>query len=82
MPLDTEETSSSEEKEVAPRPFTDQMCFVNQDMARNSQMLLNIEIVRCKSDEICDPAKESQYYGNGLGYVFFNHMYLCHYIFF
>ena len=69
-------TASSEEQEVAPHPVTDQMCFVDQNMARNSQMqdhvLLNIQIVRCKPDEICNPAKESQYYGRGLGYVFFH----------
>ena len=65
-----------------PNPPTDQMCFVNFNMARSNQMqdhvLLNIQIVRCKPDEICDPASpdssESQYYGNDLGYVFFKAM--------
>ena len=58
-----------------PNPPTDQMCFVKFNMARSNQMqdhvLLNIQIVRCKPDEICDPAKESQYLGHDLGYVFF-----------
>ena len=58
-----------------PLPTTDQMCFVNGNMARNSErqdVLWNIQIVQCKPDEICDPARESQYYGRGLGYVFFH----------
>ena len=63
-----------------PNPPTDQMCFVKFNMARSNQMqdhvLLNIQIVRCKPDEICDPAKESQYLGHDLGYVFF--YYACH----
>ena len=57
-------------------PFTDIMCFVDVNMGRNSEnqhVLLNIQIVRCKPNEICNPAKESQYYGRGLGYVFFHH---------
>ena len=65
-----------------PNPPTDQMCFVKFNMARSNQMqdhvLLNIQIVRCKPDEICDPtspdSSESQYYGNDLGYVFFKAM--------
>ena len=56
-----------------PPPTTVQMCFVTENMARNSQMqdhvLMNIQIIRCKPDEFCNPAKESQYYGQGLGYV-------------
>ena len=67
------------DKKAWSNPPTDQMCFVNFNMARNNQMqdhvLLNIQIVRCKPDEICDPtspdSSESQYYGNDLGYVFF-----------
>ena len=63
------------DKDAWPNPPTDQMCFVNLNMARSNQMqdhvLLNIQIVRCKPDEICDPAKESQYLGHDLGYVFF-----------
>ena len=59
-----------------PPPTTVQMCFVTENMARNSQMqdhvLLNIQVIRCKPDEFCDPAKDSQYYGQGLGYVFLN----------
>ena len=53
-------------------PFTDQMCFVTQDMGRNSMnqdVLLNIQIVQCKPGEICEQQRESQYYGMGLGYV-------------
>ena len=66
----------SSSKEAAPHPhFTDQMCFVKNDMARNSEMhdtgvFLTIQIVQCKPNEICDPARESQYHGRGLGYVF------------
>ena len=51
-------------------PFTDQMCFVTQDMGRNSMnqdVLLNIQIVQCKPGEICEQQRESQYYGMGLG---------------
>ena len=51
-------------------PFTDQMCFVTQDMGRNSMnqdVLVNIQIVRCKPGEICEQQRESQYYGMGLG---------------
>ena len=70
------------DKKALPNPPTDQMCFVNLNMARSNQMqdhvLLNIQIVRCKPDEICDPtspdSSESQYYGNDLGYVFFKAM--------
>ena len=72
----SKETSS---EEVAPHPhpptFTAQMCFVTQDMAPRSErhdVLMNIQIVQCKPGEICDPARESQYYGRGLGYVFFH----------
>ena len=55
---------------VVPPPFTDQMCFVTQDMGRNSMnqdVLLNIQIVQCKPGEICEQQRESQYYGMGLG---------------
>ena len=31
---------------------------------------LNIQIVQCKPEETCYPAKESQFYGMGLGYVY------------
>ena len=55
-----------------PRPFTVQMCFVDLNMGRREDILLNIQIIKCKPDEICDPARESQYYGHGLGYVFFH----------
>ena len=57
-------------------PFNDIMCFVDVNMGRNSEnqhVLGNIQIVQCKPNEICDPARESQYYGRGLGYVFFHH---------
>ena len=52
------------------------MCFVEKFAEeRNSQkddlVLLNIQVVKCKSDESCDPAMETQYYGRGLGYVSF-----------
>ena len=63
-------------------PFTDQMCFVTQDMGRNSMnqdVLLNIQIVRCKPGEICEQQRESQYYGMGLGYVCFLSLYLRHF---
>ena len=60
-----------------PSPSSDQMCFVNFNMARNQQMqdhvLLNIQIVRCKPDEICNPAEDSQYRGQDLGFVFFDY---------
>ena len=57
-----------------PRPFTVQMCFVDLNIydRSNRDILLNIQIIQCKPDEICDPARESQYYGHGLGYVFFH----------
>ena len=58
-----------------PPPQTVQMCFVGPKMSRNSMrqdiVLLNIQIVRCECDEICYPARDSEYYGMGLGYVFF-----------
>ena len=59
-----------------PAANTVQMCFVQKFKdGRNSQMddhvLLNIQVIECKPDETCDPAMESQYYGWGLGYVFF-----------
>ena len=63
-------------------PFTDQMCFVTQDMGRNSMnqdVLLNIQIVQCKPGEICEQQRESQYYGMGLGYVCFLSLYLRHF---
>jgi len=54
-----------------PPPTTVQMCFVTENMGRSSQVqdhvLLNIQVIRCKPDEFCDPAKESQYNGQGLG---------------
>ena len=66
------------DKKALSNPPTDQMCFVNFNMARSNQMqdhvLLNIQIVQCKPDEICEPAKESQYLGHDLGYVFFKAM--------
>ena len=70
-------SKETSKEEVAPHPLnlTDQMCFVDLNMARNSEnqdVLMNIQIVKCKPDEICDPARESQYYGKGLGYVFFH----------
>jgi hypothetical protein len=37
----------------------------------DDHVLLNIQVIECKPDETCDPAMESQYYGWGLGYVFF-----------
>ena len=61
-------------KAPPPPPTTVQMCFVTENMGRSSQMqdhvLLNIQIIGCKPDEFCNPAKESQYFGRGLGYVF------------
>ena len=60
---------------LMPPPKTVQMCFVGSKMARNSvrqdNVLLNIQIVQCKSGEMCLPAKDSEYNGMGLGYVFF-----------
>ena len=52
------------------------MCFVQKFTdGRNAQMenlvLLNIQVVECKREETCWPELESQYYGMGLGYVFF-----------
>ena len=71
----SKETSVPQGPVVFP-PFTDQMCFVTQDMGRNSMnqdVLLNIQVVQCKPGEICEQQRESQYYGMGLGYVFFHH---------
>ena len=67
-----EETSlENQNQKMGPfPPFTDQMCFVTQDMGRNSMnqdVLVNIQIVRCKPGEICEQQRESQYYGMGLG---------------
>ena len=51
-----------------------EMCFVSTfvDSTARSQnlVLLNIHVVKCEYDEICSPAKDSEYYGMGLGYVF------------
>ena len=62
-----------------PPPETVQMCFVGPKMARNSMrpdnVLLNIQIIRCKPAESCFPAEDSEYYGMGLGYVFFKIIY-------
>jgi len=52
-------------------PFNIQMCFVDQTMARSQmkdKVLLNIQIIQCKPDEICNPTiPDSEYYGQGLG---------------
>ena len=64
-----------------PLPYTDEMCFVTESSnPRNSErqdVLWNIQIVRCKIGEICDPvmqglAIQSPYNEWGLGYVFFH----------
>ena len=54
------------------------MCFMdgfNQNIARSQMkdnVLFNIQIIKCKPDEICNPTTpDSEYYGFGLGYVFF-----------
>ena len=76
MPLVYSKETSVPQGPVVFPPFTDQMCFVTQDMGRNSMnqdVLLNIQIVQCKPGEICEQQRESQYYGMGLGYVFFHH---------
>ena len=68
--------------EILLPPFTDQMCFVTQDMGRNSMnqdILMNIQVVQCKPGEICEQQRESQYYGMGLGYVCFLSPYLRYY---
>ena len=69
-PTSSTGSSTTETTEVAPDPPTVQMCFVS-GMDRNEiqDVLMNIQIVQCKPDEICIPAKKSQY--KCLGYVFF-----------
>ena len=37
------------------------------------EILLNIQIIQCKPNEICNPTNpESKFYGYGLGYVYFH----------
>ena len=66
----TESSTETSSEEVSPLPPTVQMCFVSgMDRSEIQNVLMNIQIIQCKPDEICIPEKEFQY--KCLGYVFF-----------